>query len=319
MNENIKKSWVPTIAWICGVLALAAFGIMFDVEIKPSSNVKQWGALSGQQPAPSLPAAGSAAENKLAPDSLKTAVLPAEGYTVPIKWGETGKKLVAAGAIDINKFQQNYAGEQYAELLTYLTENQEGGITVNEQNAYFWVNTLWALGLTQKSDVLDKGIMGTTYRQQLGNFASTGGWTLGAKEATKLYSSAVIVPLTAQQQELVTKVSENIYRPCCGNSTAFPDCNHGMAILGLLELMASQGAGEQEMYKASLAFNSYWFPQTYMEMAYYFETADNTPWKQVDARKALSVEFSSAAGARKLKEQVGTVPGAGAGGGGCGA
>ena len=40
--------------------------------------------------------------------------------------------------------------------------------------------------------------------------------------------------------KIVEEIAGNIYRPCCGNSTAFPDCNHGMAMLGLIELMVSQ-------------------------------------------------------------------------------
>ena len=55
------------------------------------------------------------------------------------------------------------------------------------------------------------------------------------------YSMHRFIVLTPEQQALVEKVSKGIYRPCCGNSVYFPDCNHGMAMLGLLELMASQG------------------------------------------------------------------------------
>jgi len=44
-----------------------------------------------------------------------------------------------------------------------------------------------------------------------------------------------------------------------------------MAMLGLLELMAAQGVGEEEMYKAALAVNSYWFPDTYLTIAEYMQ------------------------------------------------
>jgi hypothetical protein len=47
-----------------------------------------------------------------------------------------------------------------------------------------------------------------------------------------------LIPLTAEQQALVEEVAAEIYRPCCNNSTLFPDCNHGMAMLGFLELLA---------------------------------------------------------------------------------
>jgi len=242
-------------------------------------------------------------------NTLATKVIPTEGYTVNINWGDTGIKLVEAGGIDMNKYRENYSDPQYTELLNYLTENKNEGITITPQNAYFWVNTLWALGLTQQSDVLTKGIMGTEYKDQVVNFASTGGWTLGTRDAASLYSSSKIIPLTQEQQDLVTKVSANIYRPCCGNPTSFPDCNHGMATLGLLELMASQSAAEDEMYKASLAFNSYWFATTYVDLAYYFQTEKGLVWDKVDPKEVLSAEYSSAPGYQTIKKQIGNIPG----------
>lgn len=252
-------------------------------------------------------------------NSLAQKVVPAEGYSVNLNWGDTGIKLVEAGGIDFKKYQETYSDPKYAELLNYLTENKHQGITITADNAYFWVNTLWALGLTQQSDVLSKGIMGQEYKDRLANFASTGGWTLGTKDAVKLYSSSQIIPLTQEQQDLVTKVSANIYRPCCGNPTSFPDCNHGMAILGLLELMASQGASEQDMYRASLAFNSYWFPSTYVDLAYYFQTQKGLTWDKVDPKTVLSAQYSSGQGYQAIKKEIGNIPGTQNAGGSCGA
>ena len=60
-------------------------------------------------------------------------------------------------------------------------------------------------------------------------------------DAMEHYSKHALIALTAEEQDLVNRVSLNIYRPCCNNPTYFPDCNHGMAMLGLLELMAAQG------------------------------------------------------------------------------
>ncbi len=252
-------------------------------------------------------------------NSLANTVAPNEGYSVDINWGETGLKLVQAGGIDLEKFRENYPDSDYQELLTYLTEKKNEGITITPKNAYFWVNTLWALGLTQKSDVLTKGVMGTEYQDRIGNFASTGGWTLGKRDAVSLYSSTEIIPLTQQQQDLVTEVSGNIYRPCCGNPTSFPDCNHGMAILGLLELMAANGATSEEMYEASLAFNSYWFTTTYVDLAYYFETEKGIAWEDVNPQTVLSAEYSSAEGYQDIKKQIGNIPGTENVGTSCGA
>lgn len=290
--------------------ALAVWGALFDVQIKPGSGLKALAAKLNPTPTP-LPS--PTVEN------LESQVVPEEGFKVNLKWGETGMKLIKAGGIDMAKYQKNYSGAANSELLKYLTENKDEGITIDKNNAYFWVNTLWALGLTQRSKVLSEGIMGTEYKDRLGNFASTGGWTLGSKTAVKLYSSSEIIDLDEAEQEMVRKISANIYRPCCGNPTSFPDCNHGMAILGLVELMVDQGFSEEEIYKTSLAFNSYWFPQTYIDLAYYFQTSENKLWKELDAKKLLSAEFSSGPGYQAIKEKIGEIPGTKSRGGSCGA
>lgn len=298
------------LAWGGVAVVVLALFFMFDVQIRPRSTF-----LSRTDKSDT----GAADLVATTAESLVQVVVPEEGYTVNVNWGDTGVKLVEAGGIDLDKYRENYGDEKYRELLAYLTEPQNKGITITRDNAYFWVNTLWALGLTQKSDVLDKGVMGVEYKDKLGNFASTGGWTLGAKDAVSLYSSSEIVPLTEEQQALVVKVSNGIYRPCCGNPTSFPDCNHGMAILGLLELMASQGSSEEEMYQAALAFNSYWFTQTYVDLAYYFMTEKETAWTDVDAKEVLAAQYSSATGYQSIKEQIGNVPGVSGSAGACGA
>jgi len=290
------------------VVVLITWLTLFNISITPSIRLLALTGKLSPTPTPELTA-----------DLLSSIVVPQEGYTVNLNWGDTGKLLVESGAIDLDKYKENYTGEEYQELLSYLTDTKNEGITITKDNAYFWVNTLWALGLTQKSDVLEKGIMGTEYKEDIGNFASTGGWTLGAKDAVQLYSSSEIITLTADQQAQVDKISQGIYRPCCGNPTSFPDCNHGMAILGLIELMVSQGYTENEIYTASLAFNSYWFSQTYIDLAYYFQTKEGISWKDVDAKRALSAEFSSAQGYMALKEKIGTIPGAQTSGASCGA
>jgi len=239
-------------------------------------------------------------------------VLPAEGYTTSLSWGDLGQKLIASGAIDWDQYGEYFSG------LDIFSGPSNQKIAINEQNSRALVNTLWALGLTQKSKVLDEGPMKTSGNDPA-NFASTGGWTLGKKPTMELYSSQELIPLTAVQQELVTKIAENVYRPCCGNSVAFPDCNHGMAALGYIELAVASGLPEEQIYKDLLAFNSFWFPQTYVEMAIYFKQNQNLDWDQVDAKTALSYEYSSASGASRISKEVQNVPGLESQGGSCGA
>lgn len=255
--------------------------------------------------------------NGLRYDLLVQQVAPLTGTTVSVNWGDMGQKLVEAGAIDLAKFEAHYGGlneEQQAVLLgDDFTE-----ITFTPENISFWTNVLWSLGLTQASNVLNEGPM-KQYEAQtpLGNYASTGGWTLGSKPATELYGSARLIELTPEQEDLIYRVAERVFRPCCGNPTAFPDCNHGMAVLGLLELMASQGATEDDLYQAALVFNSYAFSDTYIALAAYFAMQD-IPWSDVTAQEILGPEYSGIQGARRIAAAVGPIPGAPVQGGGCG-
>lgn len=248
---------------------------------------------------------------------LQKEVLPQKGYVTSLKWKDLGKKLVEAGAIDKQKYEQIFTSQSDgAAHMKYLDGSWDENIAINEQNARFMVNTLWALGLVNKSKVLDEGPM----RQQgvdTANLASTGGWTLGTKPAMEIYSSAQIIPLTDEQQELVKRIAENVFRPCCGNPTSFPDCNHGMAALGYIEWAIYNGLSEDQIYKDLLVFNSFWFPQNYVEMAVYFDK-QGIKWKNVDAKLALSSVYSSAQGAQRIKQSIQNVPGVGGGGGGCG-
>lgn len=304
-----KRNLIWLVVLVSMFLVIGVWNVVFEIKITPS---KRFLLATGQispTPTPSL----------ITAQSLAAQVVPQAGYQVDINWGETGKKLITAGGINLSKYEENYDQETDQDELEYLKDNIDKGITISAANAYFWVNTLWALGLTQKSDVLDKGVMGTEYRQELGDFASTAGWTLGAKDAVKLYSSATILELDEQENQRVMEIASNIYRPCCGNSAAFPDCNHGMAILGLVELMVDQGFAEAEIYQAALAFNSYWFPQTYTDLAYYFKTREKIEWQDIDAKKVLGLQYSSSAGYRSIKQLIQDAPTLQQGGGSCGA
>jgi len=163
-----------------------------------------------------------------------------------LKWENLGMKMVEAGVIDAEKFPNFY---------------NEKELTINSDNAHTVLNTLWALGLSNKNSILENGPMMDKQYGSAGNFASTGGWTLSKGNAMDHYSMHSFITLTPEQQALVEQVAKNIYRPCCNNSTYFPDCNHGMAMLGLLELLASQGKKEAEMYKIAEEVNGYWFPK----------------------------------------------------------
>lgn len=244
-------------------------------------------------------------------------IIPAAGVELPVNWGDLGAQLVQTGVIDAQKFEAIYAqrGGLDEEAQKILSGSDNGKLKITAQNSSFLLNMFWALGLGNKNDILEKGPMSDKQYGGAGNFASTGGWTIAKGNPMDHYSKHSFINLTSDQQQIVEKVSKGIYRPCCGNPTYFPDCNHGMAMLGLLELMASQGISEDEMYKVALKVNSYWFPETYLTIAKYLETK-GISWEKADPKEILGINYSSGSGYQRIVQEV--TPQKSQGGGGCG-
>ncbi|OGI64905.1 hypothetical protein A3H53_03845 [Candidatus Nomurabacteria bacterium RIFCSPLOWO2_02_FULL_40_10] len=224
---------------------------------------------------------------------------------LPVVWGDLGLQMTEAGVIDKEKFEALYASRgglsEADKKLLYDADN--GNLVINTENSGIALNMLWAFGLANKNPILSEGPMMDPQYGGAGNFASTGGWTLARGNAMSHYSMHSFVTLTGEQQSIVERVAKNIYRPCCDNSTYFPDCNHGMAMLGLLELMASQGVSESNMYKFALQFNALWFPDTYEAIKTFF-ASKNMDWNTADPKKILGAEYSSASGYQKMLSQM---------------
>lgn len=273
----------------------------------------------GKSPSSTATVASDANKTSIDLAKIEEKILPKK-YTVNVKWGNLGKRLVEDGVVDTQKLAKAISGTEDIpqEVKSYL-EGNEQKIVLTPQNAHFWLDVLWGLGLANKNKLLDEGDM-----QNYGgaeNFASTGGYTLGSGEPMSYYSKFEYIKLNEKQQKMVEEIAGSIYRPCCGNSAAFPDCNHGMAMLALIELMVSQNKSEQEIYDAALAFNTLWFPQTYLDIAYHFEKAGKDSSK-VSAQQRLSKTFSSGQGYSVIKKEVGNLAwpsNQNRGGGSCGA
>jgi len=230
--------------------------------------------------------------------ALADEINPSDGYQLPAKFGNIGPELVAAGVIDYNAFVSLY--EQNGQPLSdeqraILTQGSDQPVVISRQNAYFLLNLFWAFGLANTNPILTDGPI-TQYGQgDVTRFASTGGWGLGTKPVNELFASTPIVTLTADQQALVEKVAGTIYRPCCSNPTLFPDCNHGMAMLGMLELMAAQGASEDEMLEAAKYINAFWFPQQAFETALYLKYSQDI-FSAADPRLVIGEQLFSGSG-----------------------
>lgn len=222
-----------------------------------------------------------------------------DSYTIPVSFGDIGPQLLAAGAIDYDRFVQLYAeaGQPLTgQQLDILTQGSDAPVVLDSENAYFLLNFLWALGLTNANPLLTEGPMMQDGAERAGNFASTGGWTLGVKPPMVLYASTPILKLTPEQQARLEEVAQAVYRPCCNNPTAFPDCNHGMAMLALLELMAAQDATVDEMFMAAKYANAFWFPRQTLEVTAFFKNARGLDFDQVDAQEFVGVDFFSGTG-----------------------
>lgn len=229
-------------------------------------------------------------------DEVVAKVIPEKGFKSKIYLGEAIVKLVEKGIIDKDKFAAIYQsrGGLPEEFKDIFAKPSKKRIALTSENSQIYVNLLWPLGL---SNYMATNKESPVNGESLFNFASTGGWNLGKEENGGAYFNKFkTVPLTAKQEELVTKIAKNTYRPCCNNSTFFQDCNHGSALLGLLQLGASQGLSEKDLYKEALAFNSFWFPDTYIKTALYFKVIKNTNWDKVNPKEVMGQDFSSIGG-----------------------
>jgi hypothetical protein len=186
-------------------------------------------------------------------------------------------------------------------MLAALTAN--GAIDPAKLSQVTELNLLWAYGLANKNQVLENGpIMDARYGGPT-NMASVGGWTVTTGSVMDHYNKHTLATLTSDQQALVEKIAKGIYRPCCNNSTYFPDCNHGMAMLGLLEYLASQGATEDQMWNAAITANMSWFPDQYQTIAQYLKIK-GIDSKTVTPQMLLGAEYSSGSGFARIAAQV---------------
>jgi hypothetical protein len=248
-----------------------------------------------------------AALDQPARSAILQEVNPPAGYQLPVTFGDLGPRLVAAGVIDYDAFAAIYTdgGKPLSEdEIAALKEGSDAPVTITAANAHYLLNFLWAVGLANRNTILTEGAMVTQSEGHFERFASTGGWGLASKPVTDIYASLDLIPLTPEQQKRVEQAAAAIYRPCCDNPTIFPDCNHGMAMLGLLELMASQGASTDEMFNAAKYVNAFWFPQQTLETAIYMQAMQHTGFAEADPRAVVGREMSSGSGSAAVHQAL---------------
>ena len=238
------------------------------------------------------------------PPAQYVATLPAS-YTLPIRYGGLGPALVKSGAIDLDAFLALYAdgGKPLSvEQQAILTQGSDKVVVIDHSSAHFLLNFFWAVGLANRNAILLEGPIHYKGADTVGQYASTAGWTLAARPPMEIFGSQPLITLTPAQQERLQTVAEGVYRPCCGNSTAFPDCNHGMAMLGILELMAAGDATENEMFEAAKYVSAFWFPKEMTQAAAYYKLTQGQDFGAIDPRRIVSRDMFSLSGAQSVQQ-----------------
>lgn len=298
-----------------------AFLVLITYLVGVGSGYLLWGRASGESGSQTA-AEGNQAQADMG--ALLDQINPPEGYELPVRYGDFAPKLVAAGVIDYAGFVKLYQemGSPLSEQqITILDKGSNASVVITKENQHFLLNLFWALGLANQNKIITEGPMMRNGKEKVVNFASTGGWTLAARPVGELYASQSIITLTEEQQKRLEEVAAGVYRPCCDNPTHFPDCNHGMAMLGLLELMASQDASVDEMFEAAKYVNAFWFPQQTLEVAVLFKSVNDAEFARLDARQAVGPQLSSGSGYQTVHQrliQSGVLDQAPDGGGSCG-
>lgn len=255
-----------------------------------------------------VPAISATERDKIYTEAVAQ-VLPAAGLKTNLVIGDMILRLVAAGVIDQTKFKELYAKRDMSEtdISQLLTRSSQQPLIITEDNANLWLNIFWAVGLANKTEFNKTSPLNG---EELNNYASTGGWTLGQEDGGGVYfNQHEIIKLTPAQEKIVFDIAQNTYRPCCDNSTFFQDCNHGSALLGVLELGAAEGLAPADLYKLAVGFNSFWFPDQYIQTALYFKVVQNQDWQEVDPKVVMSQAYSSARGwSKNVADQIAKIP-----------
>lgn len=234
-------------------------------------------------------------------------VFPESGYILPFEFGMIGPELIGSGVISPWLFEEALSRSgsiMTSDQFAILDGSYEGNLRINFDNAHFLLNLLWALGLANDNPILSQGDIYELSDGNIERFASTGGYKLTELPISEVFSNSTILKLSENQQRRVEKVASMIFRPCCDNPVIFPDCNHGMAMLGALELMASQDLSEDAMLDTAKKIHTFWFPQQTLEQAIYFNIVESKDFDTVEPERVLGPLFSSSNGYNELKKYL---------------
>ncbi len=228
---------------------------------------------------------------------ITSKVLPEEGFVIDAVWKDNVHKMVKEGVIDPEKLEaiitKSYGQEMKPEWKRLLEEPySDEKLAINAENSVFMMYLLWAFAKHNENELpLSSPFAGSFKNYDIG---------VGKKG----YGDVKLLSLSPEQQTVLEDVAMNSYRPCCGQPAGRPDCSHGFAALGLMEIMAEQGFSKEEMFGAFVKFNSFWFPSTYIQNAIYFEAVQGLSWEDVDKELVAGKDYSSINGAYNVKKAL---------------
>ncbi|EKS9800597.1 MULTISPECIES: hypothetical protein [Burkholderia] len=223
-------------------------------------------------------------------------VVPRQGVDTRVAFGDAIHRLVAAGVIVPDKYRAVIGAKaRLPDWVEHLFVGPSSSpIVFSAENAPYLLHLLWPLGLATRARFNEHSPMRTV---RLPSFASTGGWTLGQASNGYVYFDRIdTMRLTPAQEAIALEVATNTYRPCCDNSTFYQDCNHGSALLGMIELAASQGASADLVFRIARVANSYWFTSQYAMTSMVFTHLRQQAWHTVSPRLVLGQDYSSLSG-----------------------
>ncbi len=287
---EIKKEENPNPAIKYFIFALIGLGIIFlivQLFSLTGSATSATTSTTGNSNSISINSGGKNLQINV--DAISAEVVPKEGFTIEATWGDTISKMVKAGVLDEGKLN-SILSSRYGQSLTaeqkklLESENSNENLTINLNNGVFMMYILWVIGKDNDNPIQKN----SPFAKYFNNY------DIGVGKAG--YADTQLLSLTPEQQKIAENVALNSYRPCCGNPSGWPDCSHGFAALGLIELMASQGYSENEIFNAFVKFNSVWYPSTYVKNAIYFNITENKTWSEVDRKEVAGKQFSSASG-----------------------
>lgn len=238
--------------------------------------------------------ANQSSANKTA--ALLSGLFPAQGFKTNVRLNNIVPELVLSGALNLSKVEQLYGKNLTQQELGIFTKPNYTNLTLNTSNANFYLLIFWAIGISNKNQILDNfSAELNASNSTVADLASVGGWTLGTNSSGMAYFNKLqLIGLSPLQQGEMYDIAAHTYRPCCDNPTAFPDCNHGAALLALMELGASEGLNGSQLYTLALQAQTLWFP------SYYATTALELHYKNVSYWNApqivLDKNYSSFSG-----------------------